>query len=390
MEIVHLDRVLRHVVAEFVGFAVRDARLDAAAGHPHRERARVVVAPQELRSVARLVHRRAAELAAPHDQRRVEQAARLEVRHERRGRLVRLAAQVGQLLDDVLAEAGAVGIPTAVVELHEPHAAFHQSTREQAVVGKRGLSWLRAVEVVDRLGLAGDVGELGHARLHPVGEFVRVDACLDLRVAHTRLAQAVQILQGVERLPPQLRVHAVGVGDEQHGVGAAPELDALVDTREEARTPARLAAVGVVLAGNQHDERGEVLAVGSESVREPRPHARAANHLVPGVHEDLRRRVIELRRLHRLHDGDVVGDGGQVRQEVGDLLARLAVPAEVEWRAEDLGCALDEGEALALDDLGRNVLPVVLAQGGLVIEEVELRRRARHEQEDDLLGLWRH
>ena len=45
----------------------------------------MVVAAQELRSVARLVHRRAPELAAPDDQRRVEQAALLQV-VEQRGR----------------------------------------------------------------------------------------------------------------------------------------------------------------------------------------------------------------------------------------------------------------------------------------------------------------
>ena len=67
------------VVAEFVRLAEDDARLDAAAGHPDGEAVRVVVAAQELRAAAGLVHRRAAELAAPDDQRLVEQAALLQV-----------------------------------------------------------------------------------------------------------------------------------------------------------------------------------------------------------------------------------------------------------------------------------------------------------------------
>ena len=54
------------------------------------------------------------------------------------------------------------------------------------------------------------------------------------------------------------------------------------------------------------------------------------------------------------------------------------------------GVPLHEREALAFgDDAGRNLLAVVLLQQRLVVEQVELRRRARHEQEDDVLGLRR-
>ena len=37
VEIVDMDRILHDVVAEVVGLAVRDAALDAAAGHPDAE-----------------------------------------------------------------------------------------------------------------------------------------------------------------------------------------------------------------------------------------------------------------------------------------------------------------------------------------------------------------
>ena len=68
------DPVLDRVQADLVGRAVGHAALDAAAGHPDREAVGVVVA-----AVAALAHRRAAELAAPDHQRRVEQAAPLQV-----------------------------------------------------------------------------------------------------------------------------------------------------------------------------------------------------------------------------------------------------------------------------------------------------------------------
>ena len=73
---------------KLVGLAERDARLDAAAGQPHREGVGVVVAAV----VAALDHRRAAELAAPDDQRVVEQAALLQVLDQRGAGLVGVAA----------------------------------------------------------------------------------------------------------------------------------------------------------------------------------------------------------------------------------------------------------------------------------------------------------
>ena len=121
---------------------------------------------------------------------------------------------------------------------------------------------------------------------------------------------------------------------------------------------------------------------------EPGAQARPADDLVAGVHEDLRRRVIELRRLHRSDDGNLVGMLGQVRQELGDLGARLPVAREIERRSEQAGRALDERETFALgDETRRDLLAVVLLQQRLVVEEIDLRWCARHEQVDDLLRL---
>ena len=74
MQIVDMDLLIHRVPAEFVGGAVDRPAFHAAAGQPHRETKRMVVPP-----VALLGHRRPAELAAPDDQRVLEQAARPQV-----------------------------------------------------------------------------------------------------------------------------------------------------------------------------------------------------------------------------------------------------------------------------------------------------------------------
>src|ERR1043166_5506891 len=55
-------------------------------------------------------------------------------------------------------------------------------------------------------------------------------------------------------------------------------------------------------------------------------------------------------------------------------------------RAQELGNALDESESLPFNQFFGTQLAVVLVELGLVIEEVQLRRSAGHEQEDDVLG----
>ena len=120
--------------------------------------------------------RRAAELAAPDHQRVVEQAALLQVLHQRgrRGWSVSLA------LDLELRGQVAVLVPAGVHELHEAHAALDQPPGHQAVVGERCPAASRPGRT-SRARLCGslrEVGQLRHARLHPVRHLV-----LAMRVA---------------------------------------------------------------------------------------------------------------------------------------------------------------------------------------------------------------
>ena len=84
-------------------------------------------------------------------------------------------------------------------------------------------------------------------------------------------------------------------------------------------------------------------------------------------------RVVELRRVHRANDRDIVGNRRQVRQQLGEFGPGLSVALECEWRPEQPRRALDEREPLAFgDEFRRNLLPVVLLQRRLVVEEIEL------------------
>ena len=92
VQVVDVDRVGGDVEAEFVGLAVHVTGLHSAAGQPQAEAAVVVVAAV----VAALHHRRPAEFAAPDDDRVLQQAALLEIGHERGAGLIGVE---GVLLD---------------------------------------------------------------------------------------------------------------------------------------------------------------------------------------------------------------------------------------------------------------------------------------------------
>ena len=65
VEVADVHRVLDDVVREFVGLAVDRARPRAAAGHPHREAARVMVAAVVRRATGRLASRSSGRIRRP-------------------------------------------------------------------------------------------------------------------------------------------------------------------------------------------------------------------------------------------------------------------------------------------------------------------------------------
>src|SRR5215510_16061770 len=135
LQVEDADRVRDDVVAVIVGLADRDTLLYAAAGDPHREIARVMIAPVIGLGQLALAIDRAPEFPAPDDQRVVEHASSLQILNERRRRLIRALALKRQIARQV-----AVLIPASVIKLNEANAAFGQAAREQTVGGVR--SWL--------------------------------------------------------------------------------------------------------------------------------------------------------------------------------------------------------------------------------------------------------
>src|SRR5438477_12984493 len=74
VQIVHMNRIPRDVVAIIIGFAVSNAGLHSAARHPDREATRMVVAPVIVGREFALTVDRTAEFTSPYDQRVIQKS----------------------------------------------------------------------------------------------------------------------------------------------------------------------------------------------------------------------------------------------------------------------------------------------------------------------------
>src|SRR5207244_1637514 len=93
----------------------------------------------------------------------------------------------------------------------------------------------------------------------------------------------------------------------------------------------------------------QVRGVTAEAVEYPRAHRRPTRDLRAGVHEHVRRVVVDRLRRHRADDADVVRDRADLREEFADLDAGLAELLELRLRAEaDKFLPLKLGDLLAL------------------------------------------
>ena len=104
------------------------------------------------------------------------------------------------------------------------------------------------------------------------------------------------------------------------------------------------------------------------------------------MQKKLGRRVIKLIGVHRANDAHIVDHRTQAREKIADPLATLATLGVIENRPHHLGNTLDEGKSFPFEIFLRAFLSVEFRQGGLVLKQINLRRRTRHVQVDDRLG----
>ena len=388
VEIVHVDRVLRDVVAEVIGLPMDVAFLDSGTGHPQGEAAGVMIATVDFACQLALTIGCPSELTTPDNQGIVEQAPLFEIFDQRSRWLVGVATLTGKLVVQV-----SMLVPTHVEQLDEPDVALGETTGEQAVVGiSASLVNVLTIHIEDMLWLIGKVSQLRNRGLHSIRHFVLLNPGIDLRVAKLLEFLLVQFRQVVQHAASSRGIEAGRVVQVEHRIADAHEFHAGVLRREKAAAPQsvieRLTIRTTGSARNEGHKTREIVVGAAESVGKPRADARAPRELMAGLEKGDRRVVIDRLGVHRADQGDVVRDAGDIRQQLAEFHLRVAVSGELVTRSrerESLLILRHPSDSLSHREMIAHVFPEVFLQLRLVIEEVLLRRRTALEHVDDPL-----
>jgi hypothetical protein len=280
-----------------------------------------------------------------------------------------------------------------MIELDETHAALGEATRQQAVGRKRPVSRRAAVAFQGRGTLAAEVRQLRHAGLHAERQLVLCDARGDLGIVHEGVVLAVESVDGGDVGALLFARDATWIREVVHGVAAPLQLHALKTAWQKPTVPLahRYRLRGAPRPSrHHHDEAGEIFRLAAEPIVNPRAHARAAGDLRAGVHEHVRRIVVDRVCGHRAHEAKVVDHGAEMREQGANF--RLVLPKffEGKLRGEaDEFLPLQLCELLALRETLRHGLAMHRRELRLRVERLKLRRTARHRQPNHALGLLR-
>lgn len=208
VKIVDVDFVFHGRVTQFIGGAVGLPAFDAGSGQPQTERASVVISARGVAGDVAIGGRRSAELAAPDDERVLEQPFLFQVAEERGDGFVGFGGFIAQGVLEVV-----VMIPAAVPDLDEAHAFLEQAPGDEHLAAE----WRLAVEIAGFLGFFGDVERIGRFHLHLIGKLVGLEARFELSVLLEVLGvNLIELVQEIE-LAALLRerdVFALDVLDE--------------------------------------------------------------------------------------------------------------------------------------------------------------------------------
>ena len=197
---------------------------------------------------------------------------------------------------------------------------------------------------------------------------------------------AIEGLEQFESFAVSLgRDEAVRVGFEVGDRVAEPGSNdgALVASRQEGGVPVLGTIGGEPTVIGQHDKAGQVFGLGTQCVADPGPCPGEPGSLEAGGLQQSGLAVDSGLAHHRMDEGQFIGAAAQCSDGVAEHLAAFAVGPEREGRSHP-------GPQPVLKRLDRlaevRLLPVVLFEGRLVVEEVDVAGRTGHEQLDHSLG----
>ena len=128
MQVVNMDRIFSHVIAEIIRLSVTETGFDAPSSHEHREATRVMISSCLGTLEVALPRDSSTKFTTPNDQRILEESPLFQVMKQTCGRLVHIPTAVRALGGELL-----VMVPIGVEKLNEANPPFRQTSCEDAV-----------------------------------------------------------------------------------------------------------------------------------------------------------------------------------------------------------------------------------------------------------------
>ena len=153
---------------------------------------------------------------------------------------------------------------------------------------------------------------------------------------------------------------------------------------------ARVQRLVDAVLGNENHEGGKVLIGGTQPIAHPRTKTGPTGNLRPGLEEGDGRIVVDGLGVQRADDAQVIGHLGCPGQQLAHPCSTLAVTGKFKDRPRHRQRRLlgrHPGQSLPHPHTGRQILSGSFHQLGLVVEGLQLRRTAAHEEVDNALGL---
>ena len=184
VEIVNAHWLVRREIADFVGSAVAETRLQSRSSHPNGEDVLMMITAL---AVDALSDGRAAKFSRPEHECIFEEAAGFQILKRPATGLSMVDGLGGMIIHDIF-----VAIPidarlaerAAIEQLHEAHAALNQSASQQDNCGRSQRSFrIQSVKLFCRFAFLLQAHHIGNTHLHARGQFVGTNACREAGVA---------------------------------------------------------------------------------------------------------------------------------------------------------------------------------------------------------------
>src|SRR5262249_1351673 len=124
-----------------------------------------------------------------------------------------------------------------------------------------------------------------------------------------------------------------------------------------------------------------------QAIQQPRTHAGPTGDGSSGAQKRMRRVMIDLLRMHRSDDANLIGNLGNMGKNRADFLSGFSnLRKRKLWRETDELLALELRDLLAVGVRVRHWFAVQFRQLWLMVKRLQMRRPARHAQKYDPLG----